>query len=492
MVAECLARAVVILLRQPAQADGTAEPVARAAAAQIGRAVVLFQRAVGGGERAFLPHLQRGVPLQRAVANVVRRGDAAHASAAFARHAASVAAVENGGEVAVVGQLAIEAEKLLVGDGARRRPVEIVGHQAFVQVIDFVAGAVGRYLRAVAGIEQHALVARLHAVEQPVQALKNADGGGALIQHHADVLGGKAAFLQHRAHQEHVVDAALQPVGRIRVVVDADQQRAPRRLAAGFLERRQTARHDTLGADTRQHPPHRTARIGVSQIMRGVVVERVVRDVEAGANFLEIACVQADPGGHHVVVRVVQVKPLLGGAQTFQPTGKGVAHARIADLRAERNEGLALQRRRVAQEGVIADQRAEAVPAHHIVSTRLHFLQHRVARRRTQLFVTHPLRHHASAPAQLLRHLEQPALAREQVAHAVHDAARQHIGKRGGIGQRIERRLLEQRIVLEEVAAHREVGIPRAQAVADRRRPCRLQVGVSVTVADAVYAQDGK
>ena len=226
--------------------------------------------------------------------------------------------------------------------------------------------------------------------------------------------------------------------------------------------------------------------------MRGVVVEWVVGDVEQGADFLEIGRVEADPGGHHVVVRVVQVKPLLRGAQTFQPTGKGVAHARIADLRAERNEGLAQDRRRIAQERVITDQRAEAVPAHHIVSTRLHFLQHRVARRRTQLFVIHPLRHHARAPAQLLRHLEQPALAREQVAHAVHDAACQHIGKCGGIGQRVVRCLLEQRIVLEEFAYHLQLGIPRLQAVADRRRPCRLQVGVSVTVADAVYAQDGK
>ena len=93
-------------------------------------------------------------------------------------------------------------------------------------MVDLLARAVGGNLGAVAGVEEHALVAVGDVVEEPVQALQDVGGGGAIVEDHADLLGLEAALLQHGAHQEHVVDAALEAVRRIRVRVDADEERA--------------------------------------------------------------------------------------------------------------------------------------------------------------------------------------------------------------------------------------------------------------------------
>ncbi|OIQ74668.1 hypothetical protein GALL_436730 [mine drainage metagenome] len=188
------------------------------------------------------------------------------------------------------------------------------------------------------------------------QAFGDAVGGGAFVQHHADVFGGKAAFLQHRAHQEYIVDAAFKTVCRIRVMVDADQQRAPRRFGAGLLEGCEATAQAALDLGAGQEAPHCGAGVGMAEIVRGIVVERVVGNVEAGADLVEIARAQPDVRGQDMIVRVVQMKPATGLAQPFQPAGEGIAHAGIADLRAERNEGLAPDRRRVSQEGVVADE----------------------------------------------------------------------------------------------------------------------------------------
>lgn len=139
--------------------------------------------------------MQFCVPAQCAVADVVRRGDASGFARAFVRHAAGMAAVEDGGEVAVVGELAVEVEELFVGDGVLGRPVEVVGGEAFVHAVGFVGGAVNGHLRAVTGIEQHARVAGFHIVQQPVQAIHDACGGGAFVEDDADVFRREAAFL---------------------------------------------------------------------------------------------------------------------------------------------------------------------------------------------------------------------------------------------------------------------------------------------------------
>ena len=269
---------------------------------------------------------------------------------------------------------------------------------------------------------RNALVARLHPVQQPVQALDDAGGGGALVQHHANVFGVKAAFLQYRAHQEHVVDAAFAPVGGIGVVVDADQQRAP----------------------------YRGAGVEMGEVVARSVVEHVIGDVEAGTDFLEIVRRQTNARSQHMIVRVEQVKPFV---------------------RTERNKGFALDRCRISEEGVVTDQRPQAMRAHYAVAARLHFFQYPIARRRAQFLVAHPLRDHARRPAYLVRHFEQPALAREQIADAMHHTARQYIGKRGGISQRIQRRLVEQVVVLEKIARYNEIRIPCLQPVGNGLTP---------------------
>ena len=75
--------------------------------------------------------------------------DAAGAWIAIARHAAGVATIEDGGETGVVGQLAVEGDKLIVDDGVFGAPIEIVRHQALIHAVDFFFGPIGRNLRAV-------------------------------------------------------------------------------------------------------------------------------------------------------------------------------------------------------------------------------------------------------------------------------------------------------------------------------------------------------
>ena len=185
-----------------------------------------LRRFAGVAKVARDPHLVLRAPLQFAVADVVRRRQAAYAGGAIAGHAAAVAAVEDREEVRAVGQLAVELVELVVGHRVLARPVEVMGHEAFVLAIHFLADAVAGNLRAMAAVIEHPVLAILGAVEQPFEPLDNAPGGGPLVEDNADVVRGKAGFLEQRTHQEHVVDAAFEAVGGIGIIVDADEQRA--------------------------------------------------------------------------------------------------------------------------------------------------------------------------------------------------------------------------------------------------------------------------
>lgn len=96
-----------------APADTGPDAATRVAVDEIAGVAFLCEPGVGDGVGAVFPHLQFCVPAQCAMADVVRRGDASGLARAFARHAAGMAAVEDCGEVAVVGELAVELEEVV-------------------------------------------------------------------------------------------------------------------------------------------------------------------------------------------------------------------------------------------------------------------------------------------------------------------------------------------------------------------------------------------
>src|SRR6266542_4959926 len=169
-VPQVAALTVVAPVRQTAQRDAAAEAVGGAAGPEVGVAGARArERAVGGDERALLPHAELRVPDEGTVPDVVGGIEPAHAQAAVAGHAARVAAVEHGHEAAVVRKLAVELDELLVADGVRGVPVEVVRHQTLVQMIDLATEVIGRDLGAVARVEEQALGPILDVVQEPVQ-----------------------------------------------------------------------------------------------------------------------------------------------------------------------------------------------------------------------------------------------------------------------------------------------------------------------------------
>lgn len=77
---------------------------------------------------------------------------------------------------------------------------------------------------------------------------------------------------------------------------------------------------------------------------------------------------------------------------------------------------------------------------------------------------------------------------------AVLHAAGEQLGESFCIGGGVERRLLEQAVVLEEVAGDGTLKswVPRDEAVADDLAPRTFEVWIKVAMAYAVDAQDGK
>src|SRR5206468_6320963 len=103
--------------------------------------------------RTDLPQAPLGVPLERAVANIVWWLETAR-QAALTRQTARVTTIEDGDEPAAVGQLAVQVCEPVIGNRVRLRPVEVVGNQAFVEVVRLCVGRVGGNLRAVPGVEE--------------------------------------------------------------------------------------------------------------------------------------------------------------------------------------------------------------------------------------------------------------------------------------------------------------------------------------------------
>ena len=320
-----------------------------------------------------------------------------------------MAAIEDGQEAGAVGQLAVVLLEVLVGEGVLGLPVEVHRHQGFVAALGLAVGAVAGQLRTVAGVEEHALIVGPHAIGQPVQALQQAGAGGARIGQHANVIGLEAAFLQQRAHQIDVVDAAVQAHVGLWIFVDAHQQRAPPH-APGHGQRRGRPRTWTDGGLGQQARQDVAGHARLRQVGGAIVVDG--RSQKALGDGVGARVVAGQRAREDHVLRVVELEPLadalaLGVVQRLDAAAQGRAQGRMSELRAEAEQPAAAQQRPLAgghhaPEQVIAAQAAQVVRAHQLRPEVLVLLAQGGHQRIAQRRAFRPFQGHAGRPAHLL------------------------------------------------------------------------------------------
>ena len=139
------------------------------------------------------------------------------------RHSSGVAGVEDHHEIRVVGQLTIQIDQGIVGDGRLGSPGEIVRHQAGINAPDSAVGSIGGQ-RLMTAVKEEAYIAGGRAVEQPVQAFKDACCRGSFIEDDSNIFRLESTLLQDRPPWNTSLRHPSEPIGGIGIVVDAHQQ----------------------------------------------------------------------------------------------------------------------------------------------------------------------------------------------------------------------------------------------------------------------------
>jgi len=169
-----------------------------------------------------------------------------------------MAAIQDDGEEGAQRDVGAGGGEVVVGE--RVIPVEVVWAEDLVEAVGFVAVLVGN-LGAVAGVVLDERVARGGSRGEPGESVEDRLRGGAGVGQdaHVPVAGEAVPAFQSFLHLADVVDSPLQLVARIRVPVDADQQRFLHRLfllgyprTGTFTELQQ--KRDTLGATPAKAP----------------------------------------------------------------------------------------------------------------------------------------------------------------------------------------------------------------------------------------------
>jgi len=93
--------------------------------------------------------------------DIVRWGEAPDSRATFPCHPPGIAAVKDGNEPGLIGELAIEVKELVVRDRVLDTPVEVVGDEALILAVNALRLIVGWDLGAMTAIEEHPLVSSL-------------------------------------------------------------------------------------------------------------------------------------------------------------------------------------------------------------------------------------------------------------------------------------------------------------------------------------------
>jgi DNA-binding winged helix-turn-helix (wHTH) protein len=162
-------------------------------------------------ELSLLPHLFPPVPTQHPVPDVVGRYNGANLPRAIPGQAAGMATIEDRVKLRRVRKRRVVLKEIVISDGTVLGPMEIVRDQAFIHVIGDFRGIVIGKLRAVAAVIEDAFLFVGGAIQKPVDPFPNGRSCGAFIEHDPDILRIESHLLEDAAHQEHIVDAAIQP-----------------------------------------------------------------------------------------------------------------------------------------------------------------------------------------------------------------------------------------------------------------------------------------
>jgi len=227
------------------------------------------------------------------------------------------------------------------------------------------------------------------------------------------------------------------------------------------------------------------------QVPRRVVIQEVVRDVELGGDLLKIRSRDPQRARQHVIIGIEQVIPLPRG-QRRDASGEHIADRRIADLRAQTDEHRVAECVGIARKGVVADERAEAVRAHHVVTILAQLREDDFARARPQVVFGRPLRNHARGPLQRFRNAAEPAGVVQHVADFMNGAARQQLGECDGVSRGVKRGVIEHIVVLDEIDLRLQGRIPGLDGGHDRTGPAGGELGIGLLMADAVHAENGQ
>ncbi len=196
------------------------------------------------------------------------------------------------------------------------------------------------------------------------------------------------------------------------------------------------------------------------------------------------------------------MEPALG-CERLDASTERAADERIADLRSEGDHGASGESCAVfaQREGVVRDERAEAVGEDQVGIVAGDVLQQARAGFSPQTLVLDPLDDHPGGPANALREaLENPAPAAEdaadaladllsEIAHAVDDATLKELGERFRDARPGDRIPGEDVVVRGEVELELAGRTPGAHRRPDRLAPLVLPRYVGVVVSDSMNAQ---
>src|SRR2546427_13027734 len=103
------------------------------------------------------------------------------------------------------------------------------------------------------------------------------------------------------------------------------------------------------------------------EIPKRIMVQDIVRLVELGQDLDEVGRVKANGCREDVILRIIEVVP-PPGVDRLDPTCEAVTNEWVANLRPQREDDFANGDSAVSAQGVVADQRPEAVGAHQVES----------------------------------------------------------------------------------------------------------------------------
>ncbi|HZJ17196.1 MAG TPA: hypothetical protein VFD27_19235 [Chthoniobacteraceae bacterium] len=183
-------------------------------------------------------------------------------------------------------------------------------------------------------------------------------------------------MLERRTHAENIIHAAFEAVVGVRIFVDADKQGAPALVFLFADTQRRVGFHSVFGADAGIAPdsnagdkapsdggwlgdfaPDFADGVRLPDVLLAVVIGNAL-DVERGIDLPEVIRVNRKRNHEHVIVRVMEVVPHLGGYR-FEPPAEKRSQRGTTNLASSSDIVTLLNCCGIVEEEIVCEQRAE-------------------------------------------------------------------------------------------------------------------------------------